>query len=150
MQLPKSTWLSGLFSPQSFLTAVRQTTARKNDWPLDKTVSQTEVTKKSAEEITAATKDGAFIHGLYMEGARWDDKSGSVEESKPKELYAKMPVVLVKAAVFTGAEQKDTYVCPVYKTQDRGATFVFEAGLRSKTPQSKWILGGVALLMDVA
>jgi len=29
---------AGLFNPQSFLTAVMQTTARRNDWPLDKTV----------------------------------------------------------------------------------------------------------------
>ena len=38
MGLPTSTWISGLFNPQSFLTSVMQTTARKNDWPLDKTV----------------------------------------------------------------------------------------------------------------
>ena len=150
MSLPKSTWLSGLFNPQSFLTAVLQTTARKNDWPLDKTVTQTEVTKKNAEEIAAASKEGAFIHGLFMEGARWDDKSGTIEESRPKELYAKMPVILIKAAMFTGVEQKDTYICPVYKTQDRGPTFVFNAGLRSKASSSKWILGGVGLLMDVS
>ena len=46
LTLPKVTWLSGLFNPQSFLTAVMQTTARRNDWPLDKTVVLTEVTKK--------------------------------------------------------------------------------------------------------
>ena len=150
MSLPKSTWISGLFNPQSFLTSVMQTTARKNDWPLDKTVTQTEVTKKTAEEINAASKDGAFVHGLFMEGARWDDKSGTIEESRPKELFAKMPVILIKAAMYTGVEPKDTYLCPVYKTQDRGPTFVFNAGLRTKAPPSKWILGGVGLLMDVA
>lgn len=41
--VPKVVWLSGLFNPQSFLTAVMQTTARRNDWPLDKTVLLTEV-----------------------------------------------------------------------------------------------------------
>ena len=33
---PKVTWLSGLFNPQAFLTAVMQVTARKNELPLDK------------------------------------------------------------------------------------------------------------------
>ncbi len=151
MNLPKSTCLSFLFNPQSFLTAVMQTTARQNDWPLDKTVTQTDVTKKmDPSELPGPSKEGAYIHGLYMEGARWDDKAGTVEESRPKELYAKMPVVLIKAAQFTGEKPKDTYMCPTYKTQDRGPTFVFEAGLRSKAPSSKWILGGVGLLMDVA
>ena len=140
LQLPKSTWLSGLFNPQSFLTAVMQTTARKNEWALDQTVTQTEVTKKSPEEIPAASKEGAFIHGAYMEGARWDDKTQQIEESRPKELYAKMPVILIKAAPVTSAEQKDIYICPVYKTQDRGPTWVFNAGLRSKAMSSKWLV----------
>lgn len=43
LSVPKVVWLSGLFNPQSFLTAVMQTTARRNDWPLDKTVIITEV-----------------------------------------------------------------------------------------------------------
>ena len=67
-------WLSGLFNPQSFLTAVMQTTARRNDWPLDKTVVVTEVTKKQPDQIDAPSRDGAFIHGLALEGCRWDDK----------------------------------------------------------------------------
>lgn len=43
---------AGLFNPQSFLTAVMQTTARKNDWPLDKMVIVTEVTKKTPEQVS--------------------------------------------------------------------------------------------------
>jgi dynein heavy chain, axonemal len=31
LRLSRCTWISGLFNPQSFLTAVTQTTARKND-----------------------------------------------------------------------------------------------------------------------
>ena len=44
---PKVTWLSGLFNPQAFLTAVMQVTARKNELPLDKLVTAVDVTKKS-------------------------------------------------------------------------------------------------------
>ncbi len=54
--LPKVVWLSGLFNPQSFLTAVMQTTARRNDWPLDKTVVLTEVTKKTPEQVDAPSR----------------------------------------------------------------------------------------------
>lgn len=54
--LPKVVWLSGLFNPQSFLTAVMQTTARRNDWPLDKTVVLTEVTKKLPDQIDAPSR----------------------------------------------------------------------------------------------
>ena len=69
---PKCTWISGLFNPQAFLTAVLQVTARKNEWPLDKIGFTVEVTKRGPEEIEAATREGAYIHGLVVEGARRD------------------------------------------------------------------------------
>lgn len=53
LSVPKSVWISGLFNPQSFLTAVMQTTARRNGWPLDRTVIVTEVTKKLPEQVIA-------------------------------------------------------------------------------------------------
>ena len=65
--LPNSVWLSGFFNPQSFLTAIMQSTARKNELPLDKMCLVCEVTKKSKEEVTQPPKEGAFTHGLYME-----------------------------------------------------------------------------------
>jgi len=36
LNLPSSVWLSGLFNPQSMLTAIMQTIARRNAFPLDK------------------------------------------------------------------------------------------------------------------
>jgi len=151
LQLPKVTWLPGLFNPQSFLTAVQQTTARRQDWPLDKTVVQTEVTKKQPDEISAVSREGAYISGLALEGARWDDKSGAgaLDESRPKELFAPMPVVLIKAVTVDKAEVRDAYLCPVYKTTQRGPTYVFTGQLRTKLSPTKWILGGVAMIMDV-
>ena len=83
---------AGLFNPQSFLTAVMQTTARKNNWPLDKTMIITDVTKKTPEQIDAPSKDGAFVHGLFLEGARWDEKTGALEDARNKELSTAMPV----------------------------------------------------------
>jgi dynein heavy chain, axonemal len=99
--------------------APAQTTARRNDWPLDKTVIVTEVTKKSPDQVEQLSRDGAFIHGLVLEGARWDDKAGALEDSKPKELFHTMPVILVKAVTADKAELKDAYQCPVYATEVR-------------------------------
>jgi dynein heavy chain len=59
--MPKVVWLSGLFNPQSFLTAVMQTTARRNDWPLDKTVVLTEVTKKQPDQIDAPSRSAILL-----------------------------------------------------------------------------------------
>jgi dynein heavy chain len=147
---PKAVWLSGLFNPQSFLTAVMQTTARRNDWPLDRTVLVTEVTKRAGpEHVDAPSRDGAYVYGLTLEGARWDDKAGSLDDSRPKELFCPMPVLLVRAVTADKAEARDAYACPVYATEARFREEVFTAQLRTKAPANKWTLAGVCMFLDV-
>ena len=46
-------------------------------------------------------------------------------------------------------ETKNIYECPVYKTKQRGPTFVWTFNLRTKEKPAKWILGGVCLLLAV-
>lgn len=70
LMLPASVWLTGLFNPQSFLTAIMQQTARKNQWPLDRMCLNIDVTRKTKNEVTTAGRDGANIHGLFMEGTQ--------------------------------------------------------------------------------
>lgn len=75
-----------------------------------------------------------------------------LEESRPKEMFNLMPVTLCKAQVLQnneGKEDKSIYSCPAYKTEDRGKTFVFMAQLKTRYAPRKWILAGVAILMDV-
>lgn len=145
--LPKSVWLSGLFNPMSFLTAVMQTTARKQDLPLDKMVLTTEVTKKQPDEISAAPREGAYIHGLFLEGARWDTQAGVLKDSLLKQLHPALPVVYVKAVLAEKRDLKGVYECPVYLTSMRGATYVFTAYLKTQDKPSKWVLAGVCGLM---
>lgn len=38
-------------------------------------------------------KEGAYIYGLYMEGARWDFDKHLIASSKPKELFILMPLI---------------------------------------------------------
>lgn len=68
--LPATVWLAGFFNPQSFLTAIMQSMARKNEWPLDKMCLSVEVTKKNREDMTAPPREGSYVHGLFMEGKR--------------------------------------------------------------------------------
>jgi len=149
LQTPKVTWLPGFFNPQAFINAVMQVTARKNEWPLDKLSVTTDITKRQVEEIETATRDGAYVHGLYCEGARWDVNAGVLEDARMKELFPLMPVIQIKAATVDKMDARDIYKCPAYKTQFRGPELVFFAGLRTKAPPAKWIMAGVGLLLDV-
>ena len=131
LALPRSAWISGFFNPQSFLTAVMQTQARRNEWALDRVVVMTDVTKKSPEDVDVAAPDGSYIHGLFMEGARWETAVGAIAEARIKEMFCKMPVVLVKAVQAEKAEYKEVYMSPVYKTQIRGPSYVVSLRLQS-------------------
>jgi dynein heavy chain len=71
------------------------------------------------DQIEQPSRDGAFIWGLTLEGARWDEKAGVLEESRPKELFGSLPVILIRAVTADKAELKDAYRTPVYKTERR-------------------------------
>ncbi|KOC63714.1 Dynein beta chain, ciliary [Habropoda laboriosa] len=146
--LPPSVWLAGFFNPQSLLTAIMQSTARRHELPLDKMCLQCDVTKKNKEEFTSAPRDGAYIHGIFMEGARWDVQTGLIVDSKPKELFPAMPVINVRAITQDKQDLRNMYECPVYKTRTRGPTYVWTFNLKSKEKPAKWTLAGVALLLQ--
>ncbi|CAG2194980.1 unnamed protein product [Mytilus edulis] len=148
-QLPAAVWLGGFFNPQSFLTAIMQQMARKNEWPLDRMVLQCDVTKKAREDMAGPPREGAYVHGLYMEGARWDMQTSMIGEARLKELAPAMPVIFIKAIPVDRMDTRNIYECPVYKTKSRGPTFVWTFNLKSKEKASKWVLGGVALLLQV-
>jgi dynein heavy chain len=97
VQLPAAVWLGGFFNPQSFLTAIMQQMARKNEWPLDRMVLQCDVTKKTREDMAGPPREGAYVHGLFMEGARWDMQTGMIAEARLKDLAPAMPVIFIKA-----------------------------------------------------
>lgn len=110
----------------------------------------------------------------FIEGARWaiteDDNAGDVEnmgstpvrghliDSRLKELLPPLPVVYVRAvevqpnwepsSVGYLRHDPNVYDCPVYTTTFRGPTYIFLAPLKSLVPVNKWILAGVAIIMQ--
>ncbi|XP_051851510.1 dynein axonemal heavy chain 9 [Antechinus flavipes] len=147
--LPSTVWLAGFFNPQSFLTAIMQSMAHKNEWPLDKMTLQCEVTKRSQEDFSSPPREGAYVHGLFMEGACWDIQAGIITEARLKDLTPPMPVIFIRAIPVDKQENRSTYLCPVYKTRQRGPTYVWTFDLKTKEAPSKWVLAGVALLLQV-
>ena len=80
-------------------------------------------------------------------------------ESKLKQLLPALPVVYIRAVpvepqwepTSVGFVRHDpkVYDCPLYTTTFRGPTYVFLATLRTKDPVHKWVLAGVAIIMQV-
>ncbi|XP_030390149.1 dynein heavy chain 9, axonemal isoform X7 [Gopherus evgoodei] len=147
--LPSVVWLAGFFNPQSFLTAIMQSMARKNEWPLDKMTLQCDVTKRNREDLSSPPREGAYVHGLFMEGARWDMQTGMMTDARLKDLTPAMPVIFIKAIPADKQDTRSVYPCPVYKTRQRGPTYVWTFNLKTKENPSKWVLAGVALLLQI-
>lgn len=135
---PPCFWISGLFFPQAFLTGTLQNYARKYKLPID-TLSFD--FKLLGQDIpTRAPADGSFIHGLFLEGARWDFSARTMAESRPKELYVQRQAGVHSATTYTryrftplpvlhlvpmpnrSAPESGVYRCPVYKTLSRRGT----------------------------
>jgi len=153
-KIPNVTFINRLFNPQSFLTAIMQVYAREKQQELNKLAVQTDVLKKVYWEADLPPcKEGAYVFGFQIEGCRWDNALGQLEESYPKRPFSVMPVVNCRAAQIEagGGAKKDqnVYNCPVYKTETRGNTYVFTAQLKTKQPPAKWTLAGVACIFDV-
>jgi len=146
--IPMVVNIAHLFNPQSFLTAILQKTAQKQKLELDKLIVQTDVSRKTVDQIDSRARDGAYVSGLYLEGARWNWNAGVIEECLPREMSCPMPVIACRAVLAEKMEKGGIYRCPVYKTQRRGPTYIFTASVRSKAAPAKWVLAGVAMVME--
>lgn len=150
--MPKSVWISGLFNPKAFLTSVMQTYARAQKLPLDVMKYMTDVTSKSPEQIDAPAPEGVYVHGLVIEGARWDKQAGCLKDSLPKELHPAMPVIQIRPVTQDKYTTQGYYQCPVYVNSMRANVYcslqaVFT--LRTKDiPSSTWALRSAALLLQ--
>jgi dynein heavy chain len=150
---PKVIWLSGLHIPESYLTALVQTTCRRRLWPLDKSTLYTKVTRfTSPDEVDAKPLDGCYVEGIYLEGAAWDLEKSVLKPQDPKNLVVDLPILQVIPIEANKLKLNNTFRTPVYVTQSRrnamGVGLVFEADLDSPEHASHWILQGTALTLN--
>jgi dynein heavy chain len=147
---PESTWISATFNPMGFLTAIKQVTARRTGLALDKMTTMTHMTRwMEAKQATYYPENGMFMHGMFMEAARWDmedsDESppytvgedpptecfGHITDSRLKELLPLVPVIYCRAIPVQPEWTPDgvgylmnnpkLYECPAYITNHRGS-----------------------------
>lgn len=102
--------------------------------------------------------DGAYVTGLFMEGARWDRENMFIGESLRNILFDQLPIILLKPGEMSHFKHENIYVCPVYKTSARRGTlsttghstnYVMSIEIPSDKPQKHWINRGVACLCQL-
>jgi dynein heavy chain len=163
---PPCFWLSGFYFTQAFLTGVQQNYARKHKVPID--LLDYEFEMCTDKHPTKKPDDGAFIYGLYLDGARWDRKTKLMAEQEPKVLYDSVPVIKLvpkKRSDLDGIEHYKAhgvwpgrYTIPLYKTSERkgvlattghSSNFVLAFQLPSDKPDGHWVGRGAALLTQL-
>ena len=154
---PNVFWISGFYFTHAFLTGIKQNFARRNKIPID--TLGFDYTCQPIREVTEKHEVGAFVNGMFLEGARWDYDAFQLEDSEPKVLYSEAPMLLVEPVELTKRKSFPHYECPLYRTTERKGTlattghstnFVMDIQLPSDRPQDYWIRGGVALLLELS
>ncbi|XP_043932324.1 dynein axonemal heavy chain 1 [Protopterus annectens] len=120
--IPAVFWISGFFFPQAFLTGTLQNFARKMIISIDTISFDFKVMKEPVPQLKERPSIGCYIHGLFLEGARWDMEIFQLAESRPKELYTEMAVIWLTPVPNRKPPEKGVYICPIYKTLTRAGT----------------------------
>jgi dynein heavy chain len=142
--------------PTGFLTAVLQTSARKNSVPVDSLSWDFVINQSELAEITQPPKEGVYIGGMFLEGAGWEFDLTCLQEPNPMELSVSMPVINFKPTESKKKSAKGIYACPVYyyplRTGSRERpSYMITVDLKSgKVEADHWIKRGTALLLSLA
>jgi dynein heavy chain len=149
--------LSGFTYPTGFLKALQQQQARREQVSIDQYGWEFLVLPGEDKTIMHGAKDGAYIRGVYLEGAGWDADAICLAEPNAMELIVPMPIIHFRPKRREGKlKMKGQYSCPLYMYPVRTGTRErpsFVIGVDVSTGASEpehWTKRGAALLLSTA
>jgi len=153
---PKVYWLAGFTYPTGFLTALLQTSARNNGVSIDTLTWEFPILTVEEKDVTGRPKEGAYIKGLFLEGAGWSYDNSCLCEPEPMELIYSMPMIHFKPVEAKKSKAKGVYQCPAYlyplRTGSRERpSFMLAIDLKSGSVEPEvWTKRGTALLLALS
>ena len=117
--VPPSIALPFIYFTQGFLTGALQKHARKHAIAIDHLDFSFIVTKYTCnEDLPGPPDDGCYIRGLFIEAARWDDKSMTLQPALLGYNQAALPYIHFLPMEDYQMPEED-YQCPLYRTNIR-------------------------------
>jgi len=111
--------------------------------------------QKEAREINEHPKDGCFISGLFLEGAKWNPEKLALCEPEVMELACPMPILHFKPIQKRTKPPHNNYECPCYYYPKREGTvskdsWMLRIDVKSGDfPSEFWVKRGTAILMSL-
>ena len=144
------------------MTAVKQTFSRDYKIAIDILVVGCEIMPIGPSEVKKPPKDGVYVYGMFMEGARFDREKMEIAESRIGDLFDPMPCIWLLPVKSEDYKPQSTYSCPLYKTSIRAGTlsttghstnFVVALDVKTSMPLNAdtgvcdhWVKRGAAML----
>lgn len=156
-QVPNVYWLASFTYPTGFTTALMQQTSARLNCTIDTLYWDFVVIQQTEQNIFKGPTDGAYIKGLFLEGAKWkDDDGGFLFEPEPMELVWPMPIIHFKPIKDKKkGKQGNIYQCPCYiypiRTGSRERpSYILSVDLKcGETTPEFWVKRGTALLLSL-
>jgi dynein heavy chain len=159
MGFPFVYWISAFTYPTGFTTSLLQRFSRKStsgNASIDRLEFDFQPDRRAVEEIMSEVKEGAYIRGFYLEGAKWNMEKLHLCEPEVMELHVPMPVIWFKPIIKRTKAQANIYECPCYYYPRRQgdvtkASYMMRIDLKLGPEQTSehWIKRGTALLMSL-
>lgn len=154
-QAPVIFWISGFTYPTGFTTALLQQAAAAKQCSIDSLSLDFSIIPGDEAALVVQPREGAYIKGLFLEGAKWNITDGCLLEPEPMELHCPMPVIHFRPVKDKKKSKGVVYSCPCYYFSTREGSrerpsFMFHVDLKcGETGPEFWIKRGTALLMNL-
>lgn len=137
------------------MTGCLQTHSRQYKIPIDKLAFSFHIQEaEGIEEVDEAPEDGVFVHGFFLDGARYNRDDQIIDDQNPGELYSRMPVIWFKPQE-DYVRDVEEYSCPAYKTGKRAgvltttgqsSNFIIHVDIPTKVQPAQWVRRAAAML----
>jgi len=143
---PKTFFAPAFISFKGFLSSVLRLYLKDN--PVTTKCIDIEFTILKDTEDVNWKKEGVVINGLHLINGTWNSESMRLEDSPVGKIRSKLPSILLKPT-FISEETSKGYLCPVYRSTEKGNEPIVCIRLPTDKNDEYWILKETVIVLEL-